>query len=83
MPAGTSVATPAAMSATDLEEIYDGLVAHGFRKEDVHRALEALPVVTMEAALDWLCIHAPPESLPKRFEGVRPGSARYPNLSST
>ena len=71
MATGAAGAPAAAASAQDIEETYDGLIAHGFHKEDVHRALEALPAATMEAALDWLCIHAPLERLPKRFEGAR------------
>jgi hypothetical protein len=58
-------------SAEDLADVYDGLVSHGFQKMDIQAAMEAVPHATLEAALDWLCMHVPPVRLPKRFEGVK------------
>jgi uncharacterized UBP type Zn finger protein len=78
---GTSANSGADASATDLAAVYDTLVGHGFQQQDVQGALTALKAADTDAALDWLCMHVPPERLPKRFAGAVPatcGDARAP-----
>jgi hypothetical protein len=58
-------------SADDLADVYDGLIAHGFHRDDIQAAMKAVALPTMETALDWLCMNVLPARMPKRFEGVR------------
>lgn len=52
--------------------LYRDLIGHGFRAVDVREAFRSLRDITEHAALDWLCMHVPPEHLPGRFAGAAP-----------
>jgi hypothetical protein len=67
---GTNGGNGTEASPQDLALAYDHLIGHGFQQQDVQDALKALKGPSVEAALDWLCIHVPPERLPKRFAGA-------------
>lgn len=57
-------------TADELKEIYSSLVGHGFQQGDIQAALKAVHAVSADSALDWLCMHVPPQRLPARFAGV-------------
>ncbi|KAI8388265.1 P-loop containing nucleoside triphosphate hydrolase protein [Radiomyces spectabilis] len=44
--------------------IYRGLAKLGFAVQDIEQSLEATKALTIEANLDWLCVHVPYERLP-------------------
>ena len=67
---GTQAADGKAISAEALRETYDVLLGHGFQKDDVEAAMQALGQPSQDAALDWLCINIPPDRLPSRFAGM-------------
>lgn len=67
--------TPAAAqqsttTAEELKQIYSSLVGHGFQQADIQAALKAVQPVSANTALDWLCMHVPPDRLPARFAGA-------------
>lgn len=72
--AASSSAAPAAALPREavvarLHEAYAALLAHGFQRAQVERALSALPpaAATTDAALDWLLLHLDTGELPRRF----------------
>lgn len=64
-------------TADELKQIYSSLVGHGFQQGDIQDALKAVHPASDDAALDWLCMHVPPDRLPARFAGNTP-----PNILS-
>ncbi|XP_024539805.1 DExH-box ATP-dependent RNA helicase DExH7, chloroplastic isoform X1 [Selaginella moellendorffii] len=52
-----------------LRKIYDSLGNEGFTAEQIELALAAIPLsnVTLETALDWLCLNIHPNELPLKF----------------
>ena len=68
-------------SAADAAAAYDGAVAAGFTHAQARRALTAIvkegasASLTLDAVLDWLCLHTPPADLPKRFAGAARAAA--------
>jgi len=62
------------MTAADAAAAYDAVVDAGFAPaaaRDALRALTAARLAVMpDAALDWLCLHAPADALPARFRGA-------------
>lgn len=57
-------------TAEELKQIYSSLVGHGFQHADIQAALKAVQPVLANTALDWLCMHVPPDRLPARFAGA-------------
>jgi hypothetical protein len=57
-------------SAEELGVVYNDLVGYAFQHADIQAALSAVQIPTLPDALDWLCMHVPPERLPHRFAGT-------------
>ncbi|GAQ84373.1 helicase domain-containing protein [Klebsormidium nitens] len=57
-----------------LKDTYDALTQEGFTREQVETVLRSLPqaAVSLESALDWLCLKLPAHELPLKFSrGIR------------
>eukprot|EP00249_Psilotum_nudum_P011376 c23135_g1_i1 orf=250-4686(-) len=56
-------------AAKRLRNIYDTLAREGFSSSQIESALQALPVgeISLEDALDWLCLNLPGDELPQKF----------------
>jgi hypothetical protein len=54
-------------TARAYQDVYEGLLGHGFQQVDIETAMAALTAPSLDAALDWLCVHTPPARLPHRF----------------
>ena len=67
--AAAAAALPREAVVARLHDVYAALLAHGFQRGQVERALGALPpaTATTDAALDWLLLHLDSGELPKRF----------------
>ena len=78
---GRGGGAPPPASAADAAAAYDGAVAAGFTHAQARRALTAMmkggasASLTIDAVLDWLCLHTPPADLPKRFAGAARAAA--------
>lgn len=59
-------------SAEELGTVYNDLVGYAFQHADIQAALTAVQGSSLPDALDWLCMHLPPERLPHRFAGTPP-----------
>lgn len=59
-------------SAEELNVVYNDLVGYAFQHQDIQSALTAVQGSSLSDALDWLCMHVPPDRLPPRFAGVPP-----------
>mmetsp|Transcript_22420 Transcript_22420/g.76149 ORF Transcript_22420/g.76149 Transcript_22420/m.76149 type:complete len:1472 (+) Transcript_22420:20-4435(+) len=61
----------AAVDRRRVEKVYDALENRGFNSEHIEQALCALApaTITLEAALDWLCLYVPAEQLPAGLVG--------------
>lgn len=61
-----------------LGDVYDQVRDAGFAHEVVAMAFQALPVGSLDAhaAIDWMLLHAPTESLPARYRGGKGASEK-------